>query len=527
MINDTKFNGHDFPLDVNNERDDYKYALEGIDSLEDIAADNVVYIYKNKDKKIRRIEVGTDTQSGTVTNINITDGTKTIGGKVLALAPYAGVNASTADIGNEGTALLDVYGRLYDFQLGEASKGNFAVLVGAGDDIYTGSTGSASQYMLFDKTCSEVVYTKVSTGFKVSKYDGSASYSATSINGTNAPLVEYKLSGGKLESIIEGEFAETLGTGADAGIYGSVNKAGTILSVPKSAKFPNGDSGIIDSTAVLYVYTDDYTDVSLGNIKDVADQKFDKKFWYYKDAKGKIKALFVYSSNAGAQNVFVMINSLSDEFYNGTVKAVHGLNFATGASGRVGNYSDNQLIDKLNPKADGSIITTPYMSGYEYKSGRYATMVQFRMGEDGVLKDAKSLLQENWLNFGSATGKGGQEDVAIVNAILHPTEPIIGSTIRLATGSAVSGNADYLAGLSNWGTGNEYGSSIFNPETKNYWSVPLEPNAVLYKLSGSSWAAFRPSVSTLKDDDLTTTDLYVFLKTGKDIAGYDVIIKVR
>jgi hypothetical protein len=531
MIDGTKFNGHNFPVDVNNARDDYKYVLEGVDSLDDIAVDNVIYLYKDQDdKKIRRIEVGTDTQSGTITNVDGKD-TKTIGGKVLSLAPYEGAHIATAAIGNEGVALLDVYGRLYDFQLGEASKGNFAMLVGAGNDIYTGG-GVASQFKLFDKTGAEVVYSSVSSGVKVFTTNNASgnviargTYAPQTIGGGNAPLVEYKLSGGKLESIIEGINART----PIAGVYGSVNKAGTILTVPAGASnLTSADSGIFDSNAVLYVYNTlgDYTDVSLGSIKDIADTKFDQPFWYYKDDKGKIKAMLVYSGNAGAQNVFVMINGLSDAWDNGTVKAVSGLIFSEGqtAAGKfVANYVDNNLIDKLNPRAAltlgptdlGNILSM--VGSYTYTGGRYTTMVQFRMGEDGVLKDAKNLRDLNSDNFGTAGGT----DVAIINAILDPDSPLSGSTVILATGSAIA-----TPGLSGW-TGNEYGSTIHDASTNPRKFVSLEPNAVLYKLSGTSWTANRITTTTLKDDDTLTTDLYVFLKTSKDLAGYDVMIKVR
>jgi hypothetical protein len=90
QIDGKKFNGHSFPLDVNNEVDNFGYVLAGVDSLEDITADNVVYIYKDStDKYIRRIEVGTATQSGTITNVNGTDNQRTIGGQVLGISPYS------------------------------------------------------------------------------------------------------------------------------------------------------------------------------------------------------------------------------------------------------------------------------------------------------------------------------------------------------------------------------------------------------------------------------------------------------
>jgi hypothetical protein len=57
------------------------------------------------------------------------------------------------NINNEGTALLDIYDRIYAFRLGEVSKGNFAVWVAHGSDGF-----DSSQEKLFDKTGTEIVY---------------------------------------------------------------------------------------------------------------------------------------------------------------------------------------------------------------------------------------------------------------------------------------------------------------------------------------------------------------------------------
>ncbi|MDR1573959.1 MAG: S-layer homology domain-containing protein [Clostridiales Family XIII bacterium] len=500
--NSNKFNGHSFPLDANNARDDYGYQLGGVDSLEDIKADNVVYIYKNGSKIITRIDVGTGTQSGTVTNINAP--LSTIGGKMILWAPWLGLGFGDAKVGNEGTAFLDVYGRLYDFRLGEASKGNFAVWLAAGGDNFTWDTNTQTQvkqYKLFDKTGAEVVYGKTSSALvddtTITTDDPgkepltAPKYTIPYVSiGSVGRLVEYGLSGGKLRSLVYGLMAENSVTDTNSdGKFGVVNKAGTIIRI-KDTDY------LIDSSTVVYVYTDDkagdtghtndYTDVSLGSIKDLLDGKLSKPFQYFLDSDGKIKALLVNSIDAGTTNVFVMINNISSGWDNGDIDVVSGLNFDDGVSNAyyVKNYVDAAL-------RTGSIVND---------ISKKNSMFKFRIDENGVLKDVKDLKTEN----GS---------VAIIKAALYdiPYNAGTGGTFNLiVTEAAISGTTLNLPTASDIN-----GNKI----------ITFEANTVLYNLEGYNWVAYRPTTGNLKDEG-GLQDLYVFLKTDTDKA-YDVIIRVQ
>jgi hypothetical protein len=463
QIDGKKFNGHDFPLDVNNEVDPYGYVLAGIDSLDDLAVDNVVYVYKNADKKIVRIDVGTETQSGTITNVNTTDFVRTIGGKVIVFAPgdYEHSTQSDLKINNEGTALLDIYGRSFAFRLGEASKGNFAVVM----DYQTSSSwvGGTPDYKVFDKTGKEVVYTLK---------DGSPTAS-------RHQLIEYKLSGGKLQIVSNPDHWTAAGNGY-------VNKGGTILSVGPSGSRTNH---LIDSSAIVYVK--DGNDYSLGSIQDLLDVELDDgPFNYILNESGSVAAMWVDIADAGAQSVFVMINSISygadgtDEF-----DIVNGLNFAdgAGAASKSWDFTDSTLVSKLN---------SIYTNGSSNR-GRYDRLVKFTIGEDGTLK-ALDLLD----------GTGSRVDS------YYSAET--GATVTLNGSSFVTGRNDGSGGTFTLGVNDGTTTSALD-------FVAFEANTVLYRLSGSSWIAEKPTTGNF--NSLGASAEYVFVKTDKDNA-YDVIIRV-
>ncbi|MDR2133338.1 MAG: S-layer homology domain-containing protein, partial [Clostridiales Family XIII bacterium] len=456
QIDGKKFNSHDFPLDVNNERDDYGYVLDGVNNLDDIATDNVVYIYKHPDsKKIVRIAVGTETQSGTVTNVNIPDSTRTIGGKTLIVAPYNYKRGEVDKVGNEGTALLDVYNRIYSFKLGEASRGNYAVIIKAASYFN-------EQVKIFDKTGKEVIY------------DIGKNTSQTTLNGLQASghsLIEYKLAGGKLDTVVKTSERVTKGAPTDKA-PGHVNASGSILSFPKDTTKTNL---LIDSGVLVYV--EDGDDYTLGSIKDLLDKDIEETFQYITDDAGAVRALVVNTKDAGAQKLFVMINGAAEAWDNGAVDAVTGLSFAKGylaTSEFQGNYDG--LI------ADLTTAGVARASSNTNGRGRYDNLVKFRVSEDGVLKAAEKVTIDasyTGLEFGEFNESGSDGTFSI----------------RTTVG----------------------GVSVH---------VAFEAKAVLYKVgSDGKWAAYRPNASNFKDDD-ATPDRYTFLKTD-DKKAHDVIIKTQ
>ncbi|MDR1245474.1 MAG: S-layer homology domain-containing protein [Clostridiales Family XIII bacterium] len=486
QIDGKKFNGHDFPLDVNNEVNDYGYMLEGINSLDELVADNVVYIYKDAAAsaggKIKRIEVGTETQSGTITNINVAAKQRTIGGKVLNDSPYHHT-ATWTDLGtinNEGTALLDFYGRTYAFRLGEASKGNFAVVLDS-----AGVPLGGSQVKLFDKTGNEVVYS-----LKDDVYWNSTTVTITdtsvlaNLSGNAGILIEYKLSGGKISSI------RTLPGGYVANVSkkdGHVNASGNIITI-------SGGTYLLDSNTLVYVK--DKKDYSVGSVKDLLDKDITKEFRWIVDATkaNTVRALVVESDDAGAQNVFVMINSVTfgSDGSSGEIDVVNGLDFKNGRNAAVStwNYADATLRG--------------------WGTSRYNYPVKFRIGEDGILKAAVDLGDDTLYTDDKGTVSTADDVITnptITGAALVPKgflTPGSGGTIVLEIGSG------------NW----------MSTNTGATWTnlITFEANTVLYKKEGPNWTAMAPSEGNFNSDE--GKGIYAFYKTDAKKA-YDIIIKIN
>jgi hypothetical protein len=487
QIEGKKFNGHDFPLDVNNEVDPSLYTLVGVDSLDDLAVDNVVYVYKNRAKQIVRIEVGTVTQSGTVTNVNATDKTRTIGGQTLYFSPYDGTGKAEVDTaGNEGTALLDLYYRIYGFRLGEASKGNFAVVTGT-SKIDSDATGSFKdlQFKLFDKTGKEVVYSVknpfmyiADTGakYKVGHSSAPSLTSTESIAGVTAAawsgsissafdvdrLVEYKLSGGKLSEIRLGPPIADTATPA-----GKVDEGAVVITIPNL-----GQKGLDSGTLVFVADDGEY---SIGSVKDLSKKELTAGFDYIMGvgaASNFVKALIVSADNTGAQSVFVMINSISTSANEaGLYNTIKGLSFTDGRGATA-----DEPFDYVN--ADLSVDTW--------------APIKFSVNENGVLRGAIALYEDDAT---AATAK----NETITGAALVATEYLHGDVNGIFALNVTYGT--YGGGWYTTTTGK-------TPDYVAPTGVTFAQGTVLYTWTGSVWVAKAPTKY-----NLSTTARYAFYKT--------------
>lgn len=138
---DHKLLGVDFPEDDNDNIDLTAFELVGVDSLDDIKADDVVYVYKNKDDKIGRIAVGTEKVTGEVTKVSKDDDEVTIDGKVYKYSDKElannGIDATdrttnTMSVEDEVEAYLDAYGFMYEYDKTAGSADKYAVVLKTG-----------------------------------------------------------------------------------------------------------------------------------------------------------------------------------------------------------------------------------------------------------------------------------------------------------------------------------------------------------------------------------------------------------
>lgn len=141
----------DFKTDNNGDVDYTTFALVGVDSLNDIKEDNVVYAYADKNGIIRKVEVGTEVVEGTLEAFtkgtvkkdgnNGTQATFKIAGK-----SYKGTNTNPADsaapedwtlsedsegvaIGDEVKAYLDSTGKIFQIEQTAASSQDYALVL--------------------------------------------------------------------------------------------------------------------------------------------------------------------------------------------------------------------------------------------------------------------------------------------------------------------------------------------------------------------------------------------------------------
>ncbi|NLF37784.1 MAG: S-layer homology domain-containing protein, partial [Clostridiaceae bacterium] len=120
-LEDDNIAGNTFKLDDNDDIDMSSFVLLGVDSLEDIEEDDVVYVYLGGTSgDVTKIEVGTETASGEVTRIKGSE--YTIGGKVYEFSTAPGVIGTTPGIDDEIEMTLDYAGDIYDYEVisGEA-----------------------------------------------------------------------------------------------------------------------------------------------------------------------------------------------------------------------------------------------------------------------------------------------------------------------------------------------------------------------------------------------------------------------
>jgi hypothetical protein len=124
LLESNNLNGSDFVLNDDKAISLTSFSLNGVDELSDITTDNVVYVYTNSNHKITKVEVGTATVTGRVTDVD--DDEYTIDGKVYKIAK----DGPTVKVGDTGTARLDYAGDIYTWSVTNGTSGNYAILTG-------------------------------------------------------------------------------------------------------------------------------------------------------------------------------------------------------------------------------------------------------------------------------------------------------------------------------------------------------------------------------------------------------------
>ena len=253
-----------FALNDNQEIDTTSFILNGVSSLSDIKADNIVYVYEG-DNEVTRVDVGTKVVTGKITKT--TSDKVTIDGTAYKKADHSTLTVGTGDLeaGNEVTLYLDYDGKFYDADLVDGTSGNFAVVVATSKDEPETDTinGSAKIELLTadgDKTF-EVNGKKFidnnSTGVENKKI------TADNWRALNKKIVKYSVNdSGQITKIIEVKASTTENTTDYSVVVLNSDNSGRITKSGYLADYSIADSALIFSAPLAdgnkeFDYSDD------------------------------------------------------------------------------------------------------------------------------------------------------------------------------------------------------------------------------------------------------------------------------
>jgi hypothetical protein len=289
---DQELFGLEFPLNDDEEIDYSAFELVGVDSLDDIEKDNVVYVYAGADAKtITKVAVGTEVVSGEITRVTTAKDKYTIGGKAYAVTE-AVVGAPFGDsvgAGDEVDAYLDFNGDIYAFELIEGEADTYAIVLEA-ENGTPGKLGTVGKLYLFLADGSDKVFE------------------------------------------VDEDIAETLETDWEAGqlILYSLDKDGVIDDVEAVSNDPGTTDDItakgyfdglaINSDAVIFTFSGDYTDAdekadadnySATTLSKVLDSD-DVVAYAYDVDSNKIAAMLIDSDITDGDEVFGVVTDQAE-----------------------------------------------------------------------------------------------------------------------------------------------------------------------------------------------------------------------
>ena len=340
-----KLEGFEFLTDDNDQIDTTTFELSGVDSLDKIAEDNVVYVYADKQGKIRKVEIGTKTVEGTLDSF--TTGTKA-------------VDATSTTTGDKGKAAkFEIGGTTYSgSKAAKSDSENYADWLRSGDDdnaqlgdtvkAYLDASGNIYQlekvssgstdYALILETASGVASngaTMSNTADKNGKYTGK--YVSKSTMDTDPYRIKVMTAKGEVVTLEVKDEATVTNTAAKAPGVGdmityTLNSSNKVKNIDVKSNYAKtteqsvskkgyvGGVQILDSAVIFSVETGashwdetgaiDSDDVSIIKLSTILDTKHITVYGKTTTSKGLIDGLVVNSS------------ATSDDIYYGVVTSV-------------------------------------------------------------------------------------------------------------------------------------------------------------------------------------------------------------
>lgn len=272
-------------LDLNQAIDTNRFVIEGVDSLADIKqADAVVYAYADAAGKVRKVEVGHEIVSGTVTKLSSDNATITVAGKAYANLD-AGVNATF--VGKEVNMMLDYYGKAKVVALKTAATAatNYAVLLDSSEQSALDG-GTKVQLKIADNSV-KVFQVAAAAKATIDAY----------LPATPLTLVEYTLNAnGEIATLVTATLTATANA-ADTKIVSNAidgNLLGDAVLVVKDTALANGENFTKTFAAAA--------NVSFGTKEDLVAGNY-KVAYVVSATTGKITAVLLKANATVAANV--------------------------------------------------------------------------------------------------------------------------------------------------------------------------------------------------------------------------------
>ena len=286
---DQELFGYEFKLDDAEELDTTAFELVGVDSLDEIDEDDVVYVYAGGTDYIRKVAVGQSVVSGEITKINSGSTKFTVNGSTYKKSSAPNNDIATVSVEDDVEIRLDAEGKIYTMETVESAT-NYAIVLETGDGIGSGLTGSDPVVKLFlvdgSNEIFDVDYDE--SGVTGLFNAGTKNWDAGEI--TTANLIEYSVDDdGKINEITVLTTANGSGDITSKGYY---------------------DGKAFASTAVVFGYdggdadkADSYSVIELDDIFGLENVDSD----YYTDSF-KIEAIIVNDYDSGDDSVFALVN---------------------------------------------------------------------------------------------------------------------------------------------------------------------------------------------------------------------------
>lgn len=343
-----------FAKDDNGDIDADSFILKGVDSLDKITEDNIVYVYEGNGY-ITKVEVGTEVVSGEITrtsfNSDYTKSYVTIDGTQYKFATsVADDNRTTLAAGNDVTLYLDYDGKIYDSELTAGTTGNYAVVLDT--TAYNhGALASDTKVQLltadgvkvFVVDTDKIKEENTTDGGKVTEYG----YEAF----TKGNVIKFALNtSDQIKSVTDvEETKETAATGSDT----KVTAKGYLANKPVL------DGAVVFAAPVTGTAFnfDDTDDLSVLSKDSVLDKTVGTTYTYVANDDNEIEFLLISNSATSEDLYGVIVDTWSTS--DGTAASYYVGNELVEECEVDGQITNPTALQKITKNADGTVKFTP------------------------------------------------------------------------------------------------------------------------------------------------------------------------